>query len=204
MSGLPVIIDGRSISALVVGAGPVGVRRAASLLGAGARVHVVSLTRTPTLERLRGFTDSLRLTLGRYSPEMLAGGVNYVVAATHDVVVNRAVAADARARGMLVNVTDNPEIGTCVTPAVHRSGDIIIAVSAGGVPRVATRIRDYVASIVDDRFARASRALLELRRELLQRGDREEWSAAADTLISADFWQSVENESFWARLATWD
>jgi siroheme synthase-like protein len=204
MSGLPVIIDGRSIAALVVGAGPVGVRRAESLLAAGASVHLVSLTRTPSLERLRGVAGSIRLTLGQYATEMLDGSVNYVVAATHDRAVNGAVAADARVRGILVNVTDNPEIGTCVVPAVHRSGDIIIAVSAGGVPRVATRIRDYVASIVDDRFARAARALLELRRELLHRGDRAEWSAAADELVPADFCQSVQDGAFWTRLAAWD
>ncbi len=37
----------------------------------------------------------------------------------------------------LVNVVDAPSTGTFLTPAVHRAGDLTIAVSAGRLPAAA-------------------------------------------------------------------
>lgn len=201
MSAFPVTLDGSAIAAVVVGAGRVGLRKAARLLAAGATVQIVSLQRTRELDELQRTAGNLRLVISPYSSERLEGAT-YVVAATNDAAVNAQVAADARARGLLVNVCDRPELGTCITPAVHRVGDVTVAVSAGGVPMVAARVRDLLATIVDQRFAKATTALRDLRRQLVPR-DRERWSAACDSLIAADFCESIEDGSFWKRLARW-
>lgn len=201
MSAFPVTLDGSSISALVVGGGRVGARKAARLLSAGAQVRIVSLERTPELDELERGAHKLSVIVGPYAPRLL-DGATYVVAATNDAATNARVAADARSRGLLVNVTDRPELGTCVTPAVHRTGDLTIAVSAGGVPMVAIRIRDLLASIVDQRFAKAAGALRSLREDLVPR-DRGRWTSATESLLAPDFCQSVEDGSFWTRLAKW-
>jgi uroporphyrin-III C-methyltransferase/precorrin-2 dehydrogenase/sirohydrochlorin ferrochelatase len=49
MSGYPIVLDGASISALVVGGGAVATRRALALLDAGALVHVVAPAVRPEL-----------------------------------------------------------------------------------------------------------------------------------------------------------
>ena len=202
MSGFPVVLDGDWISALVVGGGKVGVRKAAALRSVGARVRIVSRDTSAELDQLRRADPSIRITVGAYQTELLEG-MTYAVAATSDPAVNAMVAADARARGILVNVVDRPELGTCVTPAVHRAGDIVIAVSAG-VPKVAVRIRDHVGSLIDDRFAEAARLLRHLRRRMLERGQSQQWQEASRALVAADFFQSVEEGTLRQRLSAWD
>ena len=62
--------------------------------------------------------------------------------------------------------------------AVHRSGDVTIAVSAGGVPGAAARIRDAIAERFDGRYERAVSALRGLRSRLQTGGGRESGSDA--------------------------
>ena len=84
-----------------------------------------------------------------------------VVAATSDREVNRAVFADAEARGLLCNVADEPELCSFILPAVHRVGPIAVAVSTGGAsPALAQRLRAEIAA------ARAARSTPSSPREL--------------------------------------
>jgi siroheme synthase (precorrin-2 oxidase/ferrochelatase) len=86
--------------------------------------------------------------------------------------------------------------------ALHRSGDVTIAVSAGGVPGAAARIRDAIAERFDARYERAVSALRGLRSRLMAADDKR-WGAAAPTLIGDDFCTSVENGSFHQKMDSW-
>jgi len=88
-------------------------------------------------------------------------------------------------------------------PAVHRSGELLVAVTSGGVPRASARVRDDLARRLDDRYASAIRDLVQLRQRLLQDGDRAGWRSAANALLADDFCESVENGAFSERLAEW-
>ena len=204
MSAFPVTFEGASISAVVVGGGAVALRRAQSLVEAGARVHVVAPAIDARIDDLVRATGRLRLTHAEYEAAHLEG-VNFVVAATDMSDVNATVAADARARGIPVNVADAPDLGTCTIPAVHRAGgsDLVVAISAGGVPSAATRIRDEIAHMVDERHGRAVAQLLELRRSLLDRGERTRWREAAEQLVGPDFLADVGSGRFAERLGEW-
>jgi siroheme synthase-like protein len=193
------MLDGASVSALVVGGGRVATRKVGALLDAGATVRVVSLDFSPELERLGG---ALTLVRGPYSSEHL-GDALLVVAATNDGRVNARIAADARATGRLVNVADAPELGNCATPAVHRSGELVVAVSAGGVPSAAARIRDAIAVSVGESYGAAVGELALLRRMLFASGRRDRWGEASRALIGADFCEQVESGRFPARVAEW-
>lgn len=202
MSAFPVMLDGASISALVVGGGSVALRRAQSLADAGARVHVVAPSIDPRLDELHRANPRVCLTHAEYDAKHLAD-VNFVVAATDRPDINAAVADDARANGIVANVADAPERGTCTIPAVHRAGDLVVAISAGGVPSAAMRIRDDIARIVDDRHGRAVAALLDLRRALLDRGERGLWREASEQLVGPDFVADVGSGRFAERLGEW-
>jgi siroheme synthase (precorrin-2 oxidase/ferrochelatase) len=102
-----------------------------------------------------------------------------------------------------VLVAGDPSAGTCVMPAVHRSGDLLIAVTSGGVPRASARVRDDLARRLDDRYAAAIRELRLLRQRLLDEEDRAAWRSAASALLSDDFCDSVESGVFTERLAAW-
>lgn len=202
MSALPIVLEGSAVSALVVGGGRVAARKVRALVGAGARVHVVAPTIVDDIDALATTNAALRITRSRYELEHL-GDATLVIAATNDPAVNAAVAADARAARRLVNTVDRPELGDFISPAVHRCGDLVIAVTAGGVPSASARIRDSIGRKIDGRYAAAVRDLAALRRRLIAAGHRDRWSEAAAVLVGDDFCERVESGEFAAGIAEW-
>jgi precorrin-2 dehydrogenase len=202
VSAYPLMLDGASLSAIVVGGGPVAARKIAALAEAGAEIHVVAPEIDDSIARLTASNPRVRVTRGLYAVEQL-GDATLVIAATGDAAVNACVARDARRAGRLINVVDAPQLGNCTTAAVHRSGELVIAVSAGGVPRAAARIRDAVGQRFGDRYATVIRELAMLRSGLLDEGRRERWSQAARALFTDDFCEQVESERLIARMAEW-
>jgi siroheme synthase-like protein len=178
----------------------VGTRKALSLAAAGADVLVVALEITPDLE------EALRARRVKVVREEYSAGyidrVMLVVAATDSREINAQVALDAHSRGKLVNIADFPDEGNFHTMALHRSGDVTIAVSAGGVPGASARIRDAIAERFDGRYERAISALRGLRSRLIARGG-EDWRDAAPTLLSDDFCSAVEDGTFSERVNAW-
>jgi siroheme synthase-like protein len=200
VSDFPIALHGERITAIVFGGGAVGTRKAFALADAGASVTVIAPTVTSELEqaaRLR------RITLLResYRREQLERAT-LVVAATDSREVNAQIAVDANARGKLVNITDYPDEGNFHTMAVHRSGDITIAVSSGGVPGAAARIRDAIAERFDARYEQAVSVLRGLRSDSIKRGD-DSWRTASNNLLGEDFCESVENGSFKEKVDSW-
>ena len=200
MSDFPIALHGERLSAVVIGGGSVGTRKALALAEAGAQVRVVSPEVTAELceaERTR------RLSIVResYRADQL-GDATLVIAATDSREVNAQIAVDAHSHGKLVNITDFPDEGNFHTMALHRAGDVTIAVSAGGVPGAAARIRDAIAERFDARYGRAVSALRGLRSRLIAGGD-ERWRDAAPKLLADDFCSSVEDGSFTEKVDTW-
>src|SRR5207248_8840860 len=190
VSDFPIALHGERTTAVVIGGGAVGARKALALADAGALVTVVSPDATPELvdaDRLRRIT----LVRERYRKEHIERAT-LVIAATDSREVNAQIAVDANARGKLVNITDYPDEGNFHTMALHRSGDVTIAVSSGGVHGAAARIRDAIAERFDGRYERAVSALRGLRTRLTASGDQG-WRAVAPKLIDEEFCSSVED-----------
>jgi siroheme synthase-like protein len=200
MSDFPIALHGERFNAVVIGGGLVGTRKALALVEAGAQVRVVSKEVTPELEAAERARE-LTIVRESYSAGHL-GRAMLVVAATESRDVNAQIAVDARASGKLVNITDHPDEGNFHTMAIHRSGDVTIAVSSGGVPGAAARIRDAIAERFDGRYERAVSALRGLRSRLLASGS-DEWRAAAPKLLDDDFCSSVEDGSFADKMDSW-
>lgn len=143
---------------VVVGGGTVGAEKVHGLLACGADVTVVSPSLHPSLR-----TASIAWRPRRYRTRDLAGAF-LVVAATEDRAVNEQVHRDAEERAMLCNVADVPDLCNFILPAVHREGDIAIAVSTSGAsPALAQRIRSDIATLVGPQHAELARRLRELR-----------------------------------------
>ena len=200
MSDFPIALHGERLTAVVIGGGSVGTRKALALAEAGAQVRVVSPEVTAELGEAER-TRRLSILRESYRPEQL-GDATLVIAATDSREVNAQIAVDAHSRGKLVNITDFPDEGNFHTMALHRSGDVTIAVSAGGVPGAAARIRDAIAERFDARYGRAVSALRGLRSRLISGGD-ERWRDAAPKLLADDFCSSVEDGSFTEKVNTW-
>ncbi|HKG92962.1 MAG TPA: bifunctional precorrin-2 dehydrogenase/sirohydrochlorin ferrochelatase [Gemmatimonadaceae bacterium] len=202
MSGYALVLTGRAVRALVVGGGEVAARKVRALLPHAAHVRVVAPEPCATIAQL-ALSDPGRVSLLRRA--YVAGDVDdaeLVFAATDARDVNARVAADARSLRRLVNVADDPDAGSFVTPAQDGVDPLRFAVTAG-VPDVSRRILDQIVARFDARYARAAGDLSRLRRRLLHAGARGDWERAREELLGDDFCASVEDGRFDARLAAW-
>ena len=131
-------LEGRNC--LVAGAGSVGEPKIASLIGAGARVRVVSLQVT---EQVKAWHREGKILLERRAFEVSDLERTFlVIAATNSAETNQIVFREAQQRGILCNAVDDPAHCDFFYPAVVRRGRLQIAISTAGLsPALAQRLR---------------------------------------------------------------
>lgn len=178
----PVFLDLTDVPVLVVGAGPIGSRKAEALHEAGARVRVVATALGATLHRDR--YDDVRER--PFQADDL-DGVRLVITATGDADVDAAVSAAARARGIWTNAADQPTDCEFILPAITRSGRVTVAVSTDGAsPALAKAVRDRVAAMLGDGVAALAEELADARTAVKARGGSTEdvdWSPTIERVL---------------------
>ena len=168
MTFYPVFLDLRGRRAVVIGGGAVAEQKVLGLLSAGAHVTVVSPETTPRLAELAA-AGGIDLRRRPYRSGDLAGAW-LAIAGTDDRAANAQVWAEAEREGVLLNAVDDLDHCSFIAPAIHREGDITVAVSTSGKsPALAARLRQRVARLVGPAEARLCELLGELRPELAAR-----------------------------------
>lgn len=125
---------------VVVGAGVIAESKIESLLTAEAKVTVIS---PEALPRVQVWAEGGDITwLQREYADGDLAGAFLCVAATEVPAVNRAVFAEATARGVLCNAVDDPPFCDFYFPSIVQRGELQIAIStAGESPALAQRLR---------------------------------------------------------------
>lgn len=167
---LPVVLTA-NVACLMVGGGAVALRKATAVLdafGASARLRIVS----PELDAgfyADGALDSRIEWRDRcYQADDLAG-VGLVFACTDAPEVNRLVASEARAAGVLVNVADAPAQCDFFLPATLRRGDLTVSFGSGGAPALSAALRQEAEEGYPQSLASFAGELRELRLILQER-----------------------------------
>jgi precorrin-2 dehydrogenase / sirohydrochlorin ferrochelatase len=158
----PVMLNLQARNVLFIGGGWETEIKIRGLLEAGAKITLLSTGLHPDLEPLedRGQIVWHRRT---YQTKDL-DGVWLVMSHPVNKLENRAVFADAEARGILCNCVDDPERCSLILPSVLRRGDLVISVSTSGTaPALGVRIKQRLAQIYGPEYADFLALLRELR-----------------------------------------
>ena len=172
---------------LVVGGGTVAERRVRPLLAAGADVHLVAPSATPVLQ---GLAEDGRLQWSARPAEPSDfDGCILALVCTDDRETNRLLGAEARSKGILVNVADAPEESTLAAPAMVERGDLQVAVWSGAGPVVSQLARDKVAAALGEEWAALCRVVARCRADINRRLPAAQraafWRAAIDERLLA-------------------
>ena len=171
------LLTGQSV--LVVGGGPVAVRKVEALLEAGARVTVVAPAAAASIVEQ---PDVTWLRRGYRPPE--AGSYRLVVTATNDPAVNAQVARDCEAANVFVNSADDPANCTFTLPSVARREHLQVTVSTDGrSPALARWLRRRIEREIDSGYTALLELLSETRAEARAAFGTSEvpgWEAALD------------------------
>ncbi len=163
MKTFPIMLNLHDKLAVVIGGGPVGIRKVRALKRAGAAVRLVA-------DRIddEGELDGVDVRRHGYTSEVLQGAF-LVFACTDDRKLNARIAADARKIGALVNAADQPEDCDFFLPAVAADRDVVVAVGTGGAsPALAAKLKDYIAAALPQHTGEFAAALDDARRQLAE------------------------------------
>ncbi len=173
----PIALNIAGRRCLVVGGGRVAWAKAKSLRAAQADLIVVSPEFRPEFDTLAGIERRVR----PFKEDDL-DRIWLAVAATNHASVNRDVALACRARGVLCNAVDAPELSDFHVPSVLERGPLLVAVSTGGVaPALAKRVRHELEELFPESYEDYIAFLDEARRlaraRKVSRGERERVAA---------------------------
>jgi uroporphyrin-III C-methyltransferase/precorrin-2 dehydrogenase/sirohydrochlorin ferrochelatase len=155
MNYLPIFLDLRDRTCLVVGGSETAARKAELLLRAGARIEVAAsalhegFARLPHADHLRRVADSFRIEL--------LDGKDAVIVVEEDAAAAKAIADAARARHIPVNVADKPALCSFILPSIIDRSPIMVAVSSGGEsPVLARMLRARLETMIPAAYGRLS------------------------------------------------
>jgi len=187
---------------VVVGGGPVALRKVNILLEHEANVEVISPELCPELSQLAK-SRAIQVLQKNYNGGDLQGAF-IAIAATDDGEINNKVAEEARAKGVLVNVVDDSEHSDFIVPSQFRRGDITIAVStAGKSPALARKIRTRLEKDFGTEYASLALLVDEVRSELKRQGIKingYSWQEAIDLDVLIELLRTGQDEKAKATL----
>jgi precorrin-2 dehydrogenase/sirohydrochlorin ferrochelatase len=181
---LPLAFKFDSLPVLVVGAGRIGARKIAQLVEAGAVVTVIAEVILVALPEGVRHVEQRRYQHGDLRDYWL------VVSATGDPATNDAIVEEAREERVWLNVVDDPERSSFYFMALHRQGEVTVAVTTeGAAPALAQEIRSLAAERLPSNLGDVAATLRAERRAVHDRGASTEdidWRVRIRELLGTD------------------
>jgi precorrin-2 dehydrogenase/sirohydrochlorin ferrochelatase len=165
--GYPVLLELAGRRCVVIGADAVGCGKVEGLLAGGADDIVVIAegpeTRLAELELL----DGIEVERRSWTSDDLNGAF-LCVASSRDAGERGAIAREARARQVVVNVMDDIPRCDWAAPSVVRRGELVLAISTGGAsPALAKRLRGVLSTEFGEEWSEIVAVLRRVRAETM-------------------------------------
>ncbi len=164
MQNYPIFVKLQNQPCLVVGGGPVALRKIRLMKSAGADITVVApeLCEDLAQEFGRAITHHAR----NFNDEDIAG-YRLITAATNVPAVNRRVSKLAQAANIPVNVVDEPELCSFITPSIIDRSPVLIAISTGGgAPVLARLLRAKLEALIPASYGQLASTMARYRDKL--------------------------------------
>ncbi|MBI3771557.1 MAG: uroporphyrinogen-III C-methyltransferase [Gammaproteobacteria bacterium] len=168
MQYLPIFVDLKQKSCLVIGGGEVAARKVQMLLRAQAQVTVVAPHLCPILQSFANEGSIVHIA-GTYQESQLEHAT-LVIAATDDEAVNHEVSLQARQLNLPVNVVDHPELCSFILPSIIDRSPVLIAVSTEAQsPTLGRLLRARLETLVPAGYGRLAEFSGRFRQQVKQR-----------------------------------
>ena len=168
MNYFPVFMNIQGRKCLVIGGGQVAARKVYLLNRAGGKVTIVSPELCDELMRWWNAGELTYIQRG-FQPSDIDGQA-IIIAATDDELVNKQVSELAAERGIPVNVVDNPDLCSFITPSIIDRSPVQIAISTGGSsPVLARLLRSKLETYIPAAYGRLAMLLERFRGRVKQR-----------------------------------
>lgn len=197
----PVYLNLMGKKCVVIGGGRIAEDKIAKLQNAGANVTIISPTITLALQEWAQRGD-LDWQQREYRSGDLEGAF-LSIASTNSRQVNQEVFQEAEARGVLMNVVDDPNQCTFISPSIVQRGPVTLAISTGGAsPALARKLREALSKDSALEWADLAGVLASARKEVKKQGltvDPQRWQCCiTDELL--ELAQSGQEELALSRL----
>lgn len=154
---------------LVVGAGEVGWEKLGMMFrhADNGKIRVVAPEIRPEIQELaKEYAGQIELRFKPFDDTDLEG-IDVVIIATADHPLNISVWEKAKAKKILTNVADTPELCDFYLSSVVKKGDLKVAISSNGKsPTLTKRIRELLEDVLPDEIDELLDKLEEIRSQL--------------------------------------
>lgn len=148
----PIFLKLDQLQLLIVGGGNVGLEKLSALLknNAGATVTLVGATIKPEIRAVAKQHLGVKLIERSFIREDL-NGVDVLILATDCRETNAQIRSLAKARGILTNVADTPDLCDFYLGSTVKKGDLKIGISTNGKsPTFAKRFRELLEEAIPE------------------------------------------------------
>lgn len=176
MCSYPVSLCVNNKLCVVVGSGSVAQRKIKSLLGAGARVKVISS---------KAINVPGVVVINRDYKKGDLKEAALVIAATDNRETNKEIYDEAIENNLLVNVVDDPKLCNFFIPSVVKRGKFQIAISTGGAyPLLSKKIRKELEEAFNKEYEKYVELLEEARKKVLKKYPPSERKAKLNEILN--------------------
>lgn len=148
----PIFLKTANKQFLIVGAGNVGLEKTLTLLRQNpeTKINIISKSYHPDFAPVFDQFPGINREERAFEPGDLEG-IDFLILATNDRMINTAIKEEANKKGILVNAADQPEFCDFYLGAIVNKGSLKIAISTNGKsPVMARRLRQYFETVIPD------------------------------------------------------
>lgn len=142
----PVFLKLNQLRLLIVGGGYVGMEKLQAILSNSPEAKIV-LVATEISAEIKELVKAYPAVSLIERPYALSDfdNIDIAIVAINDAVISSQVAADAKSKGILINVADKPDLCDFYLASIVQKGNLKIAISTNGKsPTIAKRIKEVL------------------------------------------------------------